>query len=58
VRDPQPDGSLVWRATVAGTIEIRIWILSWGAEVEVLEPLDLREDVARTVRAAAARYDT
>ena len=58
VRDQQPDGSLVWRATVAGTIEIRIWILSWGAEVEVLEPLDLREDVARTVRAAAARYDT
>jgi predicted DNA-binding transcriptional regulator YafY len=57
VREPQPDGSLIWRATVAGTIEIRIWILSWGSEVEVLEPAALREDVARTVRAAAARYD-
>ena len=33
-----PDGSLLWRATVAGTIEIRLWILQWGADVEVLEP--------------------
>ena len=32
------DGSLEWRARVAGTIEIRLWILSWGDEVEVLAP--------------------
>ena len=56
-RELAADGSLVWRATVAGTIEVRIWILSWGADVEVLEPADLRADVARTVRAAAARYE-
>ena len=47
------DGSLVWRATVAGTIEIRLWILSWGDEVEVLEPEALRKDVASTHRRAA-----
>lgn len=51
------DGSLTWRATVAGTIEIRLWILSWGDEVEVLEPADLRNDVASTHRRAGARYD-
>jgi predicted DNA-binding transcriptional regulator YafY len=56
VREPQADGSLLWRATVAGTIEIRLWILSWGAAVEVLSPAVLRDDVAATVRAAAARY--
>ena len=50
------DGSLLWRATVAGTIEIRLWILSWGSDVEVLEPVALREDVQRTLRAALARY--
>ena len=50
------DGSLVWRATVAGTIEIRLWILSWGDNVEVLEPDDLREGVALTHRRAAERY--
>jgi predicted DNA-binding transcriptional regulator YafY len=50
------DGSLVWRATVAGTIEIRLWILSWGDDVEVLEPAALRDDVAATHRRAAQRY--
>jgi proteasome accessory factor B len=56
VIEPADDGSLVWRATVAGTIEIRLWILSWGDEVEVLAPADLRDDVAATHRRAAERY--
>jgi proteasome accessory factor B len=47
------DGSLTWRATVAGTIEIRLWILSWGDDVEVLAPDSLRKDVAGTHRRAA-----
>ena len=51
-----PDGSLEWRARVAGTIEIRLWILSWGDEVVVLEPAALRADVAATHARAAARY--
>ena len=50
------DGSLTWRATVAGTIEIRLWVLSWGDDVEVLEPEALRFDVASTHRRAAERY--
>ena len=54
--EPQPNGSLIWRGRVSGTIEIRLWILSWGAQVEVLQPADLRADVAATYRAAAARY--
>jgi proteasome accessory factor B len=53
--DLEADGSLTWRATVAGTIEIRLWILSWGDEVDVLEPAALREDVASTHRRAVAR---
>ncbi len=52
----QGDGSLLWRATVAGTIEIRLWILSWGDDVEVLEPGTLRNDVAQTHRRAGERY--
>lgn len=54
--DELPDGSLAWRATVAGTIEIRLWILSWGDEVEVLQPAALRRDVAATLARAAGRY--
>ena len=52
----EDDGSLTWRATVAGTIEIRLWILSWGDDVEVLEPPELRTDVTATMGRALARY--
>jgi proteasome accessory factor B len=52
----EADGSLTWRATVAGPIEIRLWILSWGDDVEVLAPDGLRDDVAATHGRAAAAY--
>jgi predicted DNA-binding transcriptional regulator YafY len=50
-------GSLRWSATVSGTIEIRLWILAWGDDVEVLEPASLRDDVAATLRRAVSRYE-
>lgn len=50
------DGGVVWRARVPGTIEIRRWILSWGSQVEVVAPPELRDEIAATYRAAAARY--
>lgn len=52
----QADGSVMWRARVPGTLEIRRWILGWGSQVEVLAPPELREEVAATYRKAAARY--
>jgi predicted DNA-binding transcriptional regulator YafY len=55
--EPQADGSLIWRTRVAGTIEIRLWILSWGEDVEVLSPPDLREQVREIHRHALARYE-
>jgi predicted DNA-binding transcriptional regulator YafY len=51
-----PDGGVELAVTVAGIVEIRPWILSWGDGVEVLEPLELREAVADAVRTAAERY--
>ena len=51
------DDSLLWRATVSGTIEIRLWILAWGDDVEVLAPDSLRDDVAATLRRAVTRYE-
>jgi predicted DNA-binding transcriptional regulator YafY len=51
------DGSLRWQARVAGTIEIRAWILSWGQQVEVLEPALLRDEVEAIHQVAAARYE-
>jgi proteasome accessory factor B len=52
----QTDGSMLWRATVAGLREIRIWIMGWGADCEVLEPAVLRDDVATELSRAAALY--
>lgn len=54
--EEQADGSLLWRGKVAGLREIRIWILGWGTEAEVLEPPELRTEVAEQLRQAAARY--
>jgi predicted DNA-binding transcriptional regulator YafY len=52
----QEDGSVIWRARVPGTLEIRRWILQWGAQVEVLAPPELRDEIAGIHRAASARY--
>jgi proteasome accessory factor B len=49
-------GGVELTVTVAGVVEIRPWILSWGEAVEVLEPAELREAIAASVRDAAARY--
>ena len=51
-----PDGCVELSVIVAGIVEIRPWILSWGEGVEVLEPAELRASVADAVRRAAARY--
>jgi predicted DNA-binding transcriptional regulator YafY len=51
-----PDGGVELEVTVAGIVEIRPWILSWGEGVEVLEPPELRTSVADAVRGASARY--
>ncbi|HEY8772272.1 MAG TPA: WYL domain-containing transcriptional regulator [Candidatus Limnocylindria bacterium] len=51
-----PDGSVELYVRVAGIIEIRPWILSWGDAVEVLAPAELRASVRDVVRRAAARY--
>jgi predicted DNA-binding transcriptional regulator YafY len=51
-----PGGGVELAVTVAGIVEIQHWILSWGGAVEVLEPDDLRDAVAASVRQAADRY--
>jgi predicted DNA-binding transcriptional regulator YafY len=54
--EPQPDGTLIWRGRVSGMREIRIWILGWGSDAEVLAPAELRESVADELRRGAEAY--
>lgn len=44
-----PDGGVIFSVRVAGLDEISFWILSWGADAEVLEPDDLRAAIEETV---------
>jgi predicted DNA-binding transcriptional regulator YafY len=50
------DGSCDLYLTVGGIREIMPWILSWGADVEVLTPADLRAEIAAHGRRMAERY--
>jgi len=52
----QKDGSVIMTLRVTVTDELRFWILSWGEKVEVLQPLKLRELVARTGQAIVDVY--
>lgn len=51
-----PDGGCGLSLTVGGTREIRSWVLGWGADVEVLAPAALREEVADHARRMLALY--
>ena len=43
----QPDGSIIFTATVAGIEEISHWVLRWGAGAQVLDPDELRQTISR-----------
>ena len=47
------DGSLVLTFKVAGTEEIKRWIMSMGSRVKVMEPRELREEIREEARAVA-----
>ena len=56
-----PDGGVIarLRGTLDDTgrpLELIPWILGWGADVEVLEPAEVREAVAEALRRAAGVY--
>jgi len=49
------DGSVIFTAVVKGTLEIRRWILGWGADAEVLKPEFLRKEIREIAVAIAKR---
>lgn len=54
--EEQPDGSLLWRARIAEPREMLPWIRGWGADVEVLAPAELREELIGEARRLARMY--
>lgn len=55
--EEQPDGSLLWRAQVAETQEMLPWIRGWGADVEVLEPIEVRKQMGGEAVRLARVYE-
>ncbi|MEW6440769.1 MAG: transcriptional regulator [bacterium] len=51
------DGSIVFEVEVAGTQEIKQWIMGWGSGAEVLEPKSLRDELGREAQELAQIYE-
>jgi predicted DNA-binding transcriptional regulator YafY len=54
--EPQKDGSIIFTAEVAGTEEVKHWVMSWGTNAEVLEPALLREEIAQELNDSLKKY--
>jgi predicted DNA-binding transcriptional regulator YafY len=50
------DGSLLWQAFIAEPREMMPWIRGWGSDVEVLMPLNIREEMVEEAHRIAALY--
>ena len=50
--------SLLLEMRVGLSPDLRQWILGWGAEADVLEPPELRQDLAAAAAAVAATYQS
>lgn len=48
--DDLPDGSCLFTVKIGSTREIRPWVRGWGAAVEVLEPVEFRQEMIEEVR--------
>ena len=53
----QDDGSIIFEAEVAGTVEIRFWVMSWGSNAVVLEPESLRDEIRAEAEAMSMKYE-
>lgn len=55
--EEQMDGSVLWHSRIAEPREMLPWIRGWGADVEVLAPVWVREHLADEVRRMMLAYD-
>lgn len=52
----QPDGSVILEMKTSGWWDVKRWVLSFGAEAEILEPTNLRKDIMEEIKGAGVRY--
>ena len=52
----EPDGAIILEMQTSGWWDVKKWVLSFGAEASVLEPEELRCEIAEELGRARARY--
>jgi len=52
----QKDGSILFKAEVAGIHDIKIWIMSWGAKAKVIEPESLKKEIRSEIDSLLTLY--
>lgn len=50
------DGSLILHLSTSGWYDVKRWILSFGPDAELLEPTELRDDLAASIKEMATKY--
>jgi predicted DNA-binding transcriptional regulator YafY len=51
------DGSIIFQAVAAETVEIKAWVMSWGSQAMVLEPESLRNEIRAETRRLLGKYE-
>ena len=52
----EPDGAIILELQTSGWWDVKKWVLSFGAEARVLEPEELRSEMAEELSRARAGY--
>lgn len=52
----QKDGSLILEMETSGAWEVKRWVMSFGADAEVLEPKEMRDEIMVEAKAIVATY--
>lgn len=55
--EERADGSIIIGLEICGLIELKSWLLQWGREVEVLEPLHLRQELINAANEILSVYN-
>lgn len=56
ISEPDEQGHVIWAAPIAEWREMLPWVRSWGSDVEVLEPKELRETLMGEAKKLAEKY--
>ncbi len=55
-KDNKKDGSTILTMTTSGRRDVKRWVMSYGAQARLIEPVDLRDEIAGELGGAYLGY--